>query len=99
MMHVEAIERGSDIDVIVKTILSGDGLELIDASDGWDLLFEIVDGELGEALATFTETNGRVIAVTRRSGGGIPFVLIARIPVGPRDEPDDDPWRDLGCGD
>jgi hypothetical protein len=82
---------------LVDAIVAGDDLELVDAGDGWELLLDFVDGEIAESLQAFTEADGRVVAIARRSGGGVPFVLLARIP--PHESYFDDPWCDLGGGD
>ena len=94
-MRADSLEP--DAKSIVDAIVAGDDLELVDAGDGWELLLDFVDGQLAESLEAFTEAYGRVVAIARRSGGGVPFVLLARIPL--HESYFDDPWCDLGDGD
>ncbi len=96
MTQTVGIEDGAD--ALLELIARGNDVEVLEADDGWELLVALAEGALEDAIGDLAEGGGRVVALARRSGMGIPFVLLARVTTAPAYD-EDDVYYELGDGD
>jgi hypothetical protein len=80
------MNHGVSIDASVFDMIVSGG-DVVD-NDGWELLVDLTETALEEAIADLTGTGGRMV----------PFIVLARVePVDPDDT--DDPYWETGDGD